>query len=309
MSAESLMRLSISKEGKTVNELLFEKGPIYIGRQMGSQVFLPERQVSRQHAVIYQAKNQVWMVEDLDSSNKTYLNDQAIHKSQLQQGDEIRISDYNMKVLFDNDGRDPRFSGKIGETVMGETISGDSLLEQSLATASHEVRHDRLVRNVSSKDAPLKITTRRLKDFAEACERICRSMDPTELHGVVIELLLNQLRANEAWAGLRKAADGPMQVQGGRRIDTRRVEQDGLALNDAIPEAIEKHEYLLFPQVWKQEGDPKVRSAVIVPVMAGKKCFGVLYADNSLEHEHYDVSDLDYLIVLSTHIAAVLQYI
>ena len=59
------MRLFVSLGESSVNELKFDRGPIYVGRQMGSQVFLPDKAVSRQHAVFYTTKDSSWIIEDL----------------------------------------------------------------------------------------------------------------------------------------------------------------------------------------------------------------------------------------------------
>ena len=40
------MRLIVKKDGQTVNDFRFERGPVYIGRHEHSQVFLPDRVVS-----------------------------------------------------------------------------------------------------------------------------------------------------------------------------------------------------------------------------------------------------------------------
>jgi len=86
------MILRIKQNGQQINELKFTTGPIYFGRQMGSQVFLPETGVSRQHAVIYTDEKRQWVIEDLDSANKTFVNRNAVHKYVLQDGDSIDIS-------------------------------------------------------------------------------------------------------------------------------------------------------------------------------------------------------------------------
>ena len=62
------MRLIMKRDGKTVKEFRFTKGPVYIGRHVHSQVFLPDREVSRQHAAIYATREGKWMVEDKKSS-------------------------------------------------------------------------------------------------------------------------------------------------------------------------------------------------------------------------------------------------
>ncbi len=77
------MRLVVKQSNGTINEFQFAQGPVYIGRGANSQVFLPDRAVSRQHAVIFTTQDGKWFVEDLDSANKTYLNDKAIHKAAI----------------------------------------------------------------------------------------------------------------------------------------------------------------------------------------------------------------------------------
>ncbi len=80
------MRLVVKKGEQSVEEFRFGEGPIYIGRQPNSQVFLPEGTVSRQHAVIFMTGDGKWIVEDLDSANQTYLNDEAVHKAEIKTG-------------------------------------------------------------------------------------------------------------------------------------------------------------------------------------------------------------------------------
>jgi len=67
------MRLVVKQNERTINEFRFNKGPIYIGRHTNSQVFLPGRAVSRQHAVIFKTYEGKWILEDLDSANKIPL--------------------------------------------------------------------------------------------------------------------------------------------------------------------------------------------------------------------------------------------
>jgi len=92
------MRLVVKRADQVVKEFHFDKGPIYIGRHVHSQVFLSDEAVSRQHAVIFTAQDGRWMVEDLDSANKTYLNDQPIQKTQIKDGDILRIVDFTIEV-------------------------------------------------------------------------------------------------------------------------------------------------------------------------------------------------------------------
>ena len=99
------MRLVVKQGDSTANEFRFAKGPVYIGRHTNSQVFLPDRVVSRHHAVIFSTQDGKWMVEDLDSANKTYLNEKAIHKAEIKTGDCLRITDFTIEINLE-DGTD-----------------------------------------------------------------------------------------------------------------------------------------------------------------------------------------------------------
>ena len=96
------MRLTVKRGDNLINELRFSRGPIYIGRQIGSQIFLPDRAVSRQHTVIYTTTDGQWIAEDLDSANKTYLNEEAIHKVEIRDGDTLRIADFAIEIHLDD---------------------------------------------------------------------------------------------------------------------------------------------------------------------------------------------------------------
>jgi hypothetical protein len=64
----------------------------------------------------------------------------------------------------------------------------------------------------------------------------------------------------------------------------------------------------VLPQVSAEiEAAERIRSAMIASLKTTKGCYGVLDADNAMVHEHYSLSDLDYLMVLAIHTAALLK--
>ena len=77
------MRLILRQADGTSKELTFTEGPIRIGRAANSDVLLPSRGVSRQHAVLSTDGNENWTIEDMDSANKTYLNGTTVHKAEI----------------------------------------------------------------------------------------------------------------------------------------------------------------------------------------------------------------------------------
>ncbi len=293
------MRLVVKRNGQTINEFQFDRGPVYIGRHAHSQIFLPDRMVSRQHAAIFATQDGKWVIEDLDSANKTYLNNKAIHKAQIKTGDCVRIADFTIEIDVEVDnGADKHIH-----------------LEDTLITASHEVRppptestREIIVRKPDVEQAPdIQLPAKRIKDFLNATETICKTNGLDEVLEVLLSLTLKQFGAYHCWCALRDMSEGPMTCHGGKTKKGDTVELGQLKLKERINEAIDKQHFLLIPQVSAPIDQEKIRSALIAPIVDPSGCFGVLYVDNSMECEHYNLSDLDYLMLLTIHTAAIVE--
>jgi hypothetical protein len=73
--------------------------PLLIGRNDECEITLPDRQVSRQHALI-KWENDAYTIEDLGSKNGTHVNGHEVTgKVTLQDGDEIQIA-LRFKLAF-----------------------------------------------------------------------------------------------------------------------------------------------------------------------------------------------------------------
>lgn len=76
----------------------FQKSEIFIGRELTSSLPIIDDTVSGQHARLAYRHNQ-WWVEDLKSTNGTFLNDEPVQTmTVLVSGDEIRVGQTVMKV-------------------------------------------------------------------------------------------------------------------------------------------------------------------------------------------------------------------
>jgi len=72
---------------------------ITVGRVASNDLVLPSPQVSREHAVVVRAAADApWVISDLKSTNRTYVNGEAIAERQLREGDVIRIGPYRLTV-------------------------------------------------------------------------------------------------------------------------------------------------------------------------------------------------------------------
>ena len=165
-----------------------------------------------------------------------------------------------------------------------------------------------VVRQIEINGAPqIRIPAKRVKDFERAAHAFCKTRDLKQLYRKVVEIIIRQFAAENAWVALRTGAEGPMECQGGRKITSETVMLTELAGHQGATDAMENGKYILIPQLPRQMTGQTARSAIIAPIMRNGQCYGLLYADNSMKHERYGLADLDYLMFLSIHIAAVLE--
>ena len=292
------MRLIVKKTGQTLNELRFDRGPVYIGRHAHSQVFLPDRAVSRQHAALFTTQDGRWVVEDLDSANKTYLNDKPIQKGQIKTGDCLRIGDFEIEIDLEADAEDG------GAINLEDTLVSSPRKPAPASAASREI----IVRNPDAERAPdIRLPARRIKDFLQAAEAICKSNGPDEVVKTLLDVTLRDFGAYQSWCALRNLPEGPMTCHAGRSRDGHPVELSKIGVHEKVTEAIEKKQFMLVPRVTLPSGRQKIRSAMIAPILDPSGCFGVLYVDHSIDQDYYSLSDLDYLMLLAIHTAAIVE--
>ena len=205
------MRLVVKQKDGDTKEFRFTEGPISLGRAATSQIFLPDRSVSKQHAVIYINSNGKWNVEDLESANKTYLNNQQIHKAEIKTGDCIRISDFTLEVVLDDD------PGSDKQIHLEDTFH----LEAALAIPLHET----VVRKTDAGHAPaMRLAAKRLTDFSQATEAICEADSLDKVLQTLVDTVLNQFKAFHVWCALRNQPIGPMPYQAGKKRDGQKVQ-------------------------------------------------------------------------------------
>jgi len=284
------MRLVVKQAGRIINEFRFAKGPIYIGRHINSQVLLPDIRVSRQHAVIYATQDGKWIVEDLDSANKTFLNDKAIHKAEIRTGDCLRIAGFTIEINLEK------------QTEADRRIH----LDDTLITTYREPQV--IIRKLDAEHAPdIRLPAKRAKDFVQATEAICKANGIDEVLEALLSVMSQQFDAYHTWCALRNEPTGAMTCHAGKCRDSQAIQLSDIKLNEKINQAVEKGEFLLLPQVSNHIEGKTIRSAMIAPIMGAAGCFGVIYIDNDMEQESYSLSELDYLMLLAIHTAVILE--
>jgi hypothetical protein len=289
------MRLVLKQKDGEIKEYQFAQGPIQIGRAADCHVLLPDRTVSKKHAVIACDGQGAWQVQDLGSANKTYLNGEAIRTAAIKTGDSIRITDFTIEVNVD-DGVQETHPEQFEDTLN---------LEAGLATPVHET----VVRKPDAGHAPaMRLPAKRLSDFSQACDAICRAKNLEDLLVTLLNLGLKQFSAFHTWCALREQPNGPMTYHAGKRRDGSAVDLSEIKLADKINQAVERSQSVVMPRVAADvEEKARIRSALIAAIAGPTGCYGVIYVDNAMVHDHYALGDLDYLMLLAAHTAAVLS--
>jgi len=72
--------------------------PVVLGRDDAADIVLGDPRVSRRHAEIRPAEGDSWVLQDLGSTNHTFLNGQRIRQAILREGDEIALGDTHISV-------------------------------------------------------------------------------------------------------------------------------------------------------------------------------------------------------------------
>jgi pSer/pThr/pTyr-binding forkhead associated (FHA) protein len=290
------MRILLRQKDGNTKEFQFQKGPISIGRGANSNIFLPDRSVSRQHAVINSTEEGKWTIEDLDSASKTYLNDEAIQKAEIKHGDCLRITDFIIDIVMEEEVSEDDKAMQLDDTLH---------LEAALAVPPHET----VVRKPDAGHAPaMRLAARRLTEFSQAAETICNAGNLDELLLTLLDITLEQFGAYHVWCALRTSPTGSMTCHGGKKRDGNPIGLDKLKLQQKITQVVDKGQFLVLPRVSAQiEEEEAIRSALIAAIMRPNGCFGVIYADNAMKDKHYSLSDLDYLMLISMHTAATMK--
>ncbi|MBC9073593.1 FHA domain-containing protein [Thauera sp. CAU 1555] len=93
-------KLILSMDGLVLKEVILKKERTTIGRKADNDIQIDNLAISGHHAVIVCILNDAFL-EDLNSTNGTYVNSQQIKKHVLKNHDVIELGKYRLKFLVD----------------------------------------------------------------------------------------------------------------------------------------------------------------------------------------------------------------
>ena len=126
-------KMIVSIDGVVIKEVQLTKDRTTLGRRPYNDIVIDNLAVSGEHAVLQMMGNEVYL-EDLNSTNGTYVNGKAVKKQLLQNNDTVEIGKYKIKYI--NDAANPGFEKTMIIKAGSAGISAPSAQGASAASAS-----------------------------------------------------------------------------------------------------------------------------------------------------------------------------
>lgn len=163
-------KLIISIDGVVIKEVQLDKERTTLGRRPYNDVVIDNLAVSGEHAAVQRTGGQV-VLEDLDSTNGTFVNGKAIRRQALQHGDTIEVGKYKIQFLHEMaDGRSGKTAATSPNVMMTtERTNGSELTGVirvlSGASAGRELPLTKVVTTIGKPGVAVAAITRRQQAF------------------------------------------------------------------------------------------------------------------------------------------------
>ena len=95
-------KMIVSIDDVVIKEVQLTKDRTTLGRRPYNDIVIDNLAVSGEHAVLHMNAADV-VIEDLNSTNGTYVNGKAVKKQALQNGDGIEVGKYKIRFVADSD--------------------------------------------------------------------------------------------------------------------------------------------------------------------------------------------------------------
>jgi hypothetical protein len=96
-------KLVVSLDGVVIKEVQITKDKTTLGRRPYNDIVIDNLAVSGEHAVLQMVGQDVF-IEDLNSTNGTYINGKAVKKQLLAHNDTVEVGKYKIKFMVDDAG-------------------------------------------------------------------------------------------------------------------------------------------------------------------------------------------------------------
>lgn len=172
-------KLIVSIDGVVIKEVQLTKDRTTLGRRPYNDVVIDNLAVSGEHAVLQMSGNEIYL-EDLNSTNGTYVNGKAVKKHLLKSRDFFEIGRYNIKYVNEADA-----AGPVPPAADAGTASSAAIKVMSGAAAGREVDLVKVVTTIGKPGVAVAAITKRPQGFVVTH---VEGLDRPKLNGALIGL-------------------------------------------------------------------------------------------------------------------------
>jgi pSer/pThr/pTyr-binding forkhead associated (FHA) protein len=162
-------KMIVSIDGVVIKEVQLTKERTTLGRRPYNDVVIDNLAVSGEHAALQMMGSEVTL-EDLNSTNGTYVNGKAVKKQVLQNGDTVEVGKYKIKFVSEAEapGYDKTMLFKPGDAPADVASVNGSLRVLSGTSSGREVSLTKVVTTVGKPGVAVASITRRQNGFVVA---------------------------------------------------------------------------------------------------------------------------------------------
>ena len=168
-------KMIVSIDGVVIKEVQLTKDRTTLGRRPYNDIVIDNLAVSGEHAVLQMSGNEV-IIEDLNSTNGTYVNGKAAKKQALRNGDSVEVGKYKIKFVSDGagDGFEKTMMVKSGTVAAQNSSSPPSVYPSGYgaeidalhaAATGREVPLTKVVTTIGKPGVAVAAITRRQRGF------------------------------------------------------------------------------------------------------------------------------------------------
>ena len=169
-----MAKLIVTLDDKLINVVSIDKNRITLGRRPYNDILVDNLAVSGEHAAL-QISGADYFVEDLNSTNGSYLNGKSLKRERLNTGDIVEIGKYKIKFV----GDDPQVQKHEATMIMrpgaapaaapiAAPVASASIRVISGAAAGREVTLTKVVTTIGKPGLAVAAITKRMSGYVVA---------------------------------------------------------------------------------------------------------------------------------------------
>lgn len=282
--------------------------PFIIGRDEKLPLSIDDPQASRKHCVIKEGGEDVLKIEDLRSTNGTFLNGRKITKADITDGDRVKIGETIVEFSKASEVSVHDDTGQRRLAIL-KSFSVPKKAAGAAAEVSHDDKAAVLERIGGEGKGVSSVNQQRLTLVADIARFLTEDLDRDTILQRILDGLLKVYPIDRVAVLLKKDEMGTLEPVLSRH-------KESLAKSLVISRTICQHVYGTGQAIVTEDAvvDPRfssgdsiiehrIGSVVAAPITARGELKGVLYASTSESAAHFTEQDLGFLALIGNLVA------